>query len=155
MSPIEVRLPSNNIALNTHNNLRSQHFQGSTLRYSKKLEIDAQEYANHLADTGTFSHDPSNHVNKYGENLYAFSKNSQPNLSDIIKKWYDEKKFYNYDTQECKRGEICGHYTQIVWKTTKKLGCASAQYKKGQFQGGYVTVCKYYPYGNIIGRKPY
>ena len=143
------------IALLEHNRLRRIHFSNTPLQYSKKVEYDAQQYANYLAKTGQFEHDPKNLSHKYGENLYAFSLNKTPNLARIIQKWYDEKQYYTYGTQACVRGKMCGHYTQIIWKESKLLGCASAQYKKGRFKGGYVTVCKYYPYGNIVGQNPY
>jgi len=144
-----------NIALTKHNQLRQLHFNDSALIYSQKLELDAQKYANKLAENGKFDHDPDNLNSMYGENLHAFSSSKAPNLSEIIQKWYDEKQYYNYNTQECKNGQLCGHYTQIVWKRSKLLGCASAQYQKGRFKNGYVTVCKYYPYGNIVGKDPY
>ncbi len=138
-----------------HNQLREQHFQGHTLIGSDILEQDAQNYANYLAQTGKFTHDPNNLNHKYGENLYAFSRNAKPNLKSIIQRWYNEQQYYNYSSNQCKTSKICGHYTQIVWKSTQKVGCASAQYQKGRFKGGYVTVCKYYPYGNIVGKRPY
>ena len=144
-----------NVALEKHNSLRQQHFSNSNLIYSLKLEADAQAYANLLANNGTFTHDPNNLNHKYGENLYRFSGTSKPDLNDIIQKWYNEKQYYNHETQECQIGQLCGHYTQIVWKKSRLLGCASAQYAKGSFKDGYVTLCKYYPYGNIIGKSPY
>jgi len=144
-----------NVALKKHNQLRTLHFDDAPLHYSKKVEQAAQDYANKLAKSGNFDHDSDNLKNKYGENLFAFSLNRKPDLNDIIQKWYDEKQYYTYETQECVDGHMCGHYTQIVWKESKFLGCASAQYKKGRFKGGYVTVCKYYPYGNIIGQDPF
>jgi uncharacterized protein YkwD len=144
-----------NLALEKHNSLRQKHFSDSKLIYSLRLEADAQEYANLLANKGTFTHDPNNLNNMYGENLYRFSGSTSPDFNDIIQKWYSEEKYYNHRTQECQIGKLCGHYTQIVWKKSKLLGCASAQYTKGSYKNGYVTVCKYYPYGNIIGKSPY
>ena len=146
---------SKNSALLKHNQLRLLHFQDAPLKYSAKLEADAQAYANKLAQTGRFDHDPQNLEKKYGENLFAFSKATAPNYNHIIQKWYDEGQYYNYSSNRCQSGHICGHYTQIIWKNSKFLGCASAKYQKGRFKGGYVTVCKYYPYGNIVGQTPY
>jgi pathogenesis-related protein 1 len=143
-----------NEALSTHNELRRLRFN-APLIYDTRVEKAAQKHADYLANTGSFHHDTHNLENKYGENLYAFSSIKKPNLSKIIKKWYSEKIYYDYKTRSCKAGKICGHYTQIVWKNSKYLGCASAKYKQGRFKNGYVTVCKYYPYGNIIGQDPY
>ncbi|CAA6798689.1 MAG: Unknown protein [uncultured Sulfurovum sp.] len=144
-----------NIALKKHNELRQLHFTDANLIYSQSLEKAAQRHANQLAKNGNFTHDSTNLANKYGENLYRFSGTEKPNLTSIIQKWYDEKKYYNDTTEECKIGHVCGHYTQIVWKNSKHLGCASAKYIKGSYKNGYVTVCKYYPYGNIMGQDPY
>jgi len=55
---------------------------------------------------------------------------------------------YNYKTNRCKG--MCGHYTQIVWRDTKELGCGVAR-------GGdrEIWVCDYSPPGNYQGRLPY
>ena len=144
-----------NIAVEKHNSLRQKHFSNSNLTYSLKLEATAQKYANILASQGTFLHDCNNLANKYGENLYRSSGTSKPDYNNIIQKWYDEQKYYDHDSNECEQGRVCGHHTQVVWKNSRELGCASAKYTTGSFTNGYVTVCKYYPYGNIVGHKPY
>ncbi|KAM9760259.1 GLIPR1-like protein 1 [Dama dama] len=38
--------------------------------------------------------------------------------------WYDERKFYDFNTKSCSK--ICGHYTQVVWASSFKVGCAVA-----------------------------
>lgn len=43
-----------------------------------------------------------------------------------------------------------GHYTQIVWRDTREVGCA-----KQTGNGVDVLVCRYYPAGNIMGRAPF
>lgn len=141
--------------LDKHNQLRSNHFTDAPLSYSLELEDVAQNHANELAQMGTLDHDSNNKIYGYGENLYAFSRNAKPNLPTIIQKWYNEGIYYNYETQQCQKFKSCGHYTQIIWKTTKRIGCANAQYQKGKFKNGYITVCKYYPFGNIVGQDPY
>jgi hypothetical protein len=32
---------------------------------------------------------------------------------------------YDYKTNRCRAG--CGHYTQVIWRDTKELGCAVAR----------------------------
>lgn len=59
--------------------------------------------------------------------------------------WGSERKFYNFD--DPKFSAATGHFTQVVWKTSSKLGCA---YSKCDF-GTYV-VCKYGPPGNWRGQ---
>ena len=47
---------------------------------------------------------------------------------------------------------MCGHYTQMVWQTSTKVGCAMAVCEDSQEQ---VWVCQYQPAGNWVGKKPY
>lgn len=41
-----------------------------------------------------------------------------------------------------------GHYTQIVWATTREVGCATA--RGARFD---VLVCRYWPAGNLMGAR--
>jgi pathogenesis-related protein 1 len=46
---------------------------------------------------------------------------------------------------------MCGHYTQVVWKDSKEVGCAAYQCDdKSQ-----VWVCQYKPAGNYVDQKPF
>ena len=148
---------------NEHNKKRRNHFLDSDISYSIALESAAQIYANSLASNGKFEHDPKNHERNFGENLYAHSQDKIPTILDAITPWYDdEKPYYHYDDGSCDEGTfsngqniMCGHYTQVIWQDTKEVGCASAQYKTGNFKGGHIYVCKYQKAGNIVGLKPY
>jgi hypothetical protein len=48
----------------------------------------------------------------------------------------------------------CGHYTQVVWRTTRELGCSYSSCKRDGFLVEY-WVCNYSPPGNVRGREPY
>ncbi|KAJ8439562.1 LOW QUALITY PROTEIN: hypothetical protein Cgig2_024149 [Carnegiea gigantea] len=76
---------------------------------------------------------------------------SQWTPSDAVKLWADEEKYYDYDSNTCVEGQMCGHYTQIVWSTTRKLGCGRVVCQDGDV---FMT-CNYYPPGNVIGERPY
>jgi len=149
--------------VNEHNKKRRNHFLDSDIKYSFRLEREAQAYANTLANSGKFKHDPKNHENGFGENLYAHSQDKVPTIVDAITPWYDdEKPYYHYDDGSCDEGTfsngqeiMCGHYTQVIWQESKEVGCASAQYRRGDFKGGYIYVCKYQKAGNVVGLKPY
>ena len=39
-----------------------------------------------------------------------------------------------------------GHYTQIVWPTTRRVGCATASNRANDY-----LVCRYWPAGNVVG----
>lgn len=85
--------------------------------------------------------------NKFGENL-AWGKGTNFKSKDVVKMWHDEEANYNYANNSCK--SVCGHYTQVVWKNSKKLGCAMATCGNEE-----VWVCNYDPPGNYVGQKPY
>lgn len=151
-----------------HNLKRNLYFTDSPLSYSIDLEKEAQIYANKLANSGDFEHDiENNHAKNYGENLYADSKNRPLTIKEAMPHWFDEEKvLYNYSDGSCQESYYdnglqikCGHYTQVIWQDTREVGCATAQYKTGNFKGGYVYVCKYYKAGNTSlnaeEEKPY
>jgi pathogenesis-related protein 1 len=53
----------------------------------------------------------------------------------------------------------CDHYTQMVWKNTKEVGCATAT-SNGKTSGGQsgvrvYLVCRYSPQGNMAGENPF
>lgn len=87
---------------------------------------------------------------KLGENIYWGSGSTWTPM-DAVGAWADEEKYYNYKANSCAEGEICGHYTQIVWKSTRKIGCARVVCNSGDV---FMT-CNYYPPGNYIGERPY
>ena len=63
-----------------------------------------------------------------------------------------ERSDYDYGTNiSGSNYMIFGHYTQVVWKNSKEVGCAMAVCSdKSQ-----VWVCNYSPPGNISGQKPH
>lgn len=85
----------------------------------------------------------------YGENLaWTF-----PNLTgtEAANMWVEEKPDYNYNSNSCEPGKVCGHYTQVVWCNSLRLGCAKAQCTTG----GTLITCNYDLLGNYVGEKPY
>ncbi|EYF04089.1 putative type-1 pathogenesis-related protein [Chondromyces apiculatus DSM 436] len=92
--------------------------------------------------------------NPYGENIYASSGNSTPDK--VVGSWVSEKENYDYASNGC--SDVCGHYTQVVWAASERLGCGmSACTDNGPFGDGpwEMWVCNYDPPGNFNGQKPY
>ncbi len=110
--------------------------------------------AQKVANTCVFKHSG----NGYGENIYA-AAGSIPTASAVVKSWTSESVNYNYNTNTCAAGKVCGHYTQVVWRGSKQLGCAQKTCTTNSPFSGFPTwyfwVCNYSPAGNIIGQKPY
>uniref|UniRef100_A0A0N5BUY8 SCP domain-containing protein n=1 Tax=Strongyloides papillosus TaxID=174720 RepID=A0A0N5BUY8_STREA len=112
-----------------------------SLTRSKKLEKLAQAYAMKLARKfrGELIHDPDR---RYGENLAVMPSDE---INDAIEFWYEEVKKYNFKKPGF--GMNTGHFTQVVWKDTKEIGCAIAKLTK-KYSGDFIICCKYYPPGN-------
>jgi len=111
----------------------------------------AAAFARLGADRCIFSH---RQQSQYGENLYAST--AEPTPTEVVDSWDSEKQFYTYATDAC--SSVCGHYTQVVWRTSVKIGCASARCTQGSpFGSGpwYLVACNYSPPGNFRGVKPY
>ncbi|MEZ4227182.1 MAG: CAP domain-containing protein [Polyangiaceae bacterium] len=90
----------------------------------------------------------------YGENLYASTNASTPQA--VVGAWVSEVSDYDYASNSCSKA--CGHYTQVVWANTARLGCAKQTCTQNSpFGGGSweLWVCNYDPPGNYIGQKPY
>lgn len=95
-----------------------------------------------------------------GENLYATTNRTNFNPIDAIDSWGNEKFCYNYNTNSCSPScDTCGHYTQMVWANSNKIGCAVQDCPSinglNWRNGGTMVVCQYSPPGNYIGQKPY
>jgi uncharacterized protein YkwD len=114
------------------------------LQWSEHLAAVAQNWANRLVAQRKFEHSPDT---LYGENLFDIS--GQPATAALaVKFWASESRNYDYASNSC-RG-MCGHYTQIVWRDTRSVGCAVAR-----GGGREVWVCNYDPAGNWLGQRPY
>ena len=115
------------------------------LEWSMKVADTAQAHANKCR----FQHSSS----LYGENIFATSSSATPQA--VVDSWVSEKQYYNYGNNSC--SDVCGHYTQVVWADSTKLGCAMANCTKNSPLGGgdwELWVCNYDPPGNS-GGKPY
>ena len=118
------------------------------LTWSKDLAKYAQEWADHIAETGKLEHRPKG---KYGENLAA-GQAEDYGTREAAATWLKEKEAYDAGEREL---EKVGHYTQMVWSRTTRIGAGKAVIKAGPMKGWTVIVCNYDPRGNVRGEKPY
>lgn len=121
-------------ALATHNKLRKLH-DAPTMQWDNELALYAEKYASKCE----FKHSHG----EYGENLAA----GYPSAAAAINGWYTEKKDYSY--QQAKFSSRTGHFTQLVWKSSTKLGCAIVKCDGKNGTPGDYLVCEYNPPGNI------
>lgn len=125
--------------LQKHNKARAFH-HAPPLKWNATMAKAAQKWVNHCK----FEHDTRR---TWGENLYMvynYSRLSRHWLaSDAVRMWYDEVKTHNWDKPQY------SHFTQVVWKNSKQLGCALKYCKVPR---AIIISCKYHPPGNYIGQ---
>ncbi|MFY7998913.1 MAG: CAP domain-containing protein [Candidatus Kapaibacteriota bacterium] len=135
-----------------HNKARKE-VGAPPLEYSAELSAFAQEWANYLAEKGcTLQHRPSSGqwAQKYGENIF-WGGGKPYSVIDAGKSWYGEKKFWKGGKLSGNNWSKTGHYTQMVWAKTTKIGLGKAVCKNG----ATIIVANYDPRGNMMGEKPY
>ncbi|KAK6453978.1 uncharacterized protein RJT20DRAFT_111960 [Scheffersomyces xylosifermentans] len=132
-----------NEIVNAHNQRRGLHGVGP-LQWSNTLAKYAADYA-----ARTFSCDNVKLVHSggpYGENLAA----GYVGGTDPVTTWYKEIKDYNFNNPGF--SSATSHFTQVVWKSTTKLGCARVKCSNAWRQ---YTICEYSDQrGNISGTDP-
>ena len=108
------------------------------------IEIAAAR-ADYLVWTDVFEH--PNYEFNFGENLhYIMPSIRNYSCLKVVKPWYEEIKDYNYANWRQSTGKI-GHFTQVVWKSTDRVGCAQAYSTNSR---RLYTVCNYSPPGNHV-----
>lgn len=80
--------------------------------WSDELAQVAQNYAEECV----FQHNQNSVVQQstytsVGENLAAGS--GPADYIGFVQNWYNEVSYYDYDTNSCNSGQVCGHYTQV------------------------------------------
>lgn len=122
-----------------HNSYRRRHGV-RVLAWSPRVAASAEAWARKCL----FQHESQS---RFGENLYAVW--GMPDvgraLSNAAAAWYDEISEYSYNNPGFSMKT--GHFTQMVWKNSRRLGCAARQC-------GPMTlvVCRYDPPGNVMGQ---
>ncbi|KFO91567.1 Glioma pathogenesis-related protein 1, partial [Buceros rhinoceros silvestris] len=90
-----------------------------------------------------------------GENIWTGTATIF-SVDAALKDWFYEFRSYDFNTNRCTG--MCGHYTQVVWAESYKVGCAvhfcdTVEHFPGLFKAAHF-VCDYGPAGNYP-RKPY
>ncbi len=116
------------------------------LKWSDKLAVVAQQWADQLVATDRFAHRPKS---QYGENLFDI-QGARATAAEAVADWAAESRYYDAAQNKCRAGAVCGHYTQVVWRGTKQVGCGVARTRERE-----VWVCNYDPPGNWVGQRPY
>jgi pathogenesis-related protein 1 len=127
------------------------------LTWSEALAARAVRWAVTLADRGCALQISG--TEGLGENLFRVTYGTAAAArvralvtpSSVVGDWASEAADYSYGDNRCAHGKDCGHYTQIIWRDTREVGCGVASCPAG----GQIWVCNYAPAGNVRGRRPY
>ncbi len=153
--PVEIGARLSDEFVAAHNEWRSGVNVGP-VRWSSDLARSAKLWANSLARRGCrLQHSRQPGV---GENLFFISARQTGRIrqlvpvtpTEVVGAWGEESRYYSYSRNRCSGGRHCGHYTQIVWRDTREIGCALAVCE----DSGQIWVCQYSPAGNAVGRRP-
>ena len=142
-------------------------------KWSRELENTAQNYANQCI-WGHNSNRQTSPFSSVGENLYTSTGDIQ-DYGSVVRSWYDEAKYYHYDSNTCDNSKVCGHYTQVrlhvrkwilntlghlhpltfcfaakvVWANSDSLGCGVTRCANlrdlPSFKNALIVVCNYGP----------
>ena len=114
------------------------------LEWDLPLFHSARRYADRAPLDRLAHSDPRERKGKhgvYGENV-AIGEHLWP--GQVVARWHDEIRNTQDGVFRPKRAGL-GHYTQLVWRKTLRLGCSLGQNRR-------VAVCHYDPAGNEKGR---
>lgn len=122
------------------------------LQWDDRLAAGAAEWAQHLSASGRFEHSPDpNGVAPEGENIWG----GTPGYylpENMVALWVAEKKEYRPGifpaNSRTGKVEDVSHYTQLVWRKTTHVGCATSAAGDEE-----VLVCRYRSSGNVIGQS--
>jgi len=121
--------------LNTTNTFRGQH-NASVVTWNTTLAA----YATGWASKCIFNH---SNPNAYGENIAAGYVTAESAVND----WGEERRSFNFGRPDFSKKT--GHFSQLVWKDTRQIGCGRMKCEGKNNVNGWLIVCEYYPRGNI------
>ncbi|XP_036391136.1 C-type lectin domain family 18 member A-like [Megalops cyprinoides] len=130
-----------------HNRLRSRvnpmAANMQKMEWSEKLALLAQERVASCSTDPTLQEPHSDHVgwNTHHSSLGATS------FAEVIDTWFQEGRRYSYLSGQCEENSTCQHYTQLVWATSSRVGCAQQVCQTGTVQWEFYA-CAYSPGGN-------
>lgn len=139
------------IVVAEHNDARADVGTGPMV-WNPRLAADAAEWARHLASTGRFEHDERERDDPEGENLWMGTRGHYP-VRRMVQAWEEEKRAFRPGrfpgNSTTGSWSDVGHYTQMVWKDTREVGCAIARNASDE-----ILVCRYAQAGNVMGESP-
>ena len=121
------------------------------LVWDARLAAAAAAYGPALERLGKLAHSPANMRYGQGENLWMGTRDAYE-LEEMAEGWAAEKSLFRpgFFPAVSRSGNWTdvGHYTQMIWKGTIRVGCAVHKARKWDF-----LICRYSPPGNVVGQR--
>jgi Cysteine-rich secretory protein family len=134
--------------LDAHNNYRIA-VGVPVLQWADGLAVDAQQYAEYLAELRQLVHSGNPDV---GENLAGGT--GTYTATQLVDLWGNEKQYFVGgifpNVSSTGNWMDVGHYAQLVWRNTTQVGCGLTT-----INGYTVMVGRYSPPGNVLGESVY
>jgi uncharacterized protein YkwD len=119
------------------------------MRWDPQLAAAASTYANEMAATGEWGHSDDEDRPDQGENLWMGTRGAYT-AEEMVGDWIAEKKVFRAgvfpDVSSTGNWADVGHYTQIVWADTDRIGCGLGSSSDDDY-----LVCRYAHAGNVMG----
>ncbi|KAL3842073.1 hypothetical protein ACJMK2_020138 [Sinanodonta woodiana] len=139
------------VIVDEHNRVRREVSATNMLKMSWDDEVAF--VAQRWAENCQIAHDLN--YNRYVYGRFSVGQNLawgnfKMTWSQAIKLWADEKAYYTYGSNVGAGDKEIGHYTQMVWAQSVKIGCGYAN-----CAGTHYYVCNYAPGGSLDNLNPY
>ena len=134
-----------------HNGERAR-YGLAALTWDAALASAAESYARQMAASGVLRHDTTPGRRKtMGENLFRGTKGAY-RYDAMVGFWLAERRYFRPGifpnvTTSGNWADV-GHYTQMIWPTTTRVGCGVASNARHDY-----LVCRYSPPGNKDGGR--
>ncbi len=138
------------VMVDAHNAVRAKVGVGP-VQWDPTVAAYAQRYVETLRGACSLSHSNAN----YGENLAAWT-GKRP-VSEAVSSWESEKKDYHGNGGPFTDADFgtSGHYTQVVWRGTTRIGCGRVTCANEPHWVWTLISCNYDPAGNRGGTPVY
>ena len=126
-----------------HNYYRKLHGVGEVERDSE-LEKIAQNSAKEIAEYEGIELKKTTEKyegNNVCENIFITARDF--NGKKVVDEWYSTIKYYNFNKPVSFKPELADRFINVIWKSTKKIGCGYAVN-----DGYHFATCVYYPCDN-------
>ena len=132
-------------------NLERGRWRLAPLQWDPALAASAKSYGPTLSRLGRLEHSPRTARAGQGENLWMGTRGAF-SPEQMVGGWLSERNEFRPgifpNVSRTGNWFDVGHYSQILWPTTTRLGCAIQSSRSWDF-----LICRYSPAGNMDGRR--